>query len=625
MVREIPPAVYLETNEEVLEKLHECAACGFLPVDTETTGLHPITDHIVFWSFADDDHRYASKAYTLDALKLFLEESDVPLIFHNAPYDIHMLCNAGLDGEALWKRSFCTQMMSALWNPDIFHDLKSLGWRLLKIPPKKFREYDFAEMDLEDLDEENFWKLVDYAAKDAWLTISIFRIIYDDMLKTPCESTLHEWTLWEYYLEMERPLAPILWRMTRRGIQIDTDHLKSMLGPVTERLHEISSTFCQIAHEKVNLRSTQKLADLLFHKLGYDVVKKTEGGAPSTDKEAMDILQTRNPNDPLLNALAEFRLLDKLKGTYLDGLPKHAVDGAIHTNLKQATAATGRISSDKPNLQNIPVRSEEGKRIREAFIGGEGCKLVVADYGQIEMRVLAHLSGAPSVIDPILDGRDFHTLTAVQMFGVDYDAVMAAKKLKDPTEAQKVLLQRRDVAKTINFGVIYGLTSYGLIKNLKDKAGMVVSKEEAAAYLATFWKSHEDVRDFFNECLAFSEKNGFIPTHFGRIRYVYWPKDRQQWQARSEAMRRTYNTPIQGTASEIMKLAMVKLENDDRLHELNAELLLQVHDEVIFKVPGDNAKEALEIIVEDMKNPGIQLQVPYTVDSGIADNWAQAK
>ena len=626
MIKELPEAIYLETTEEVLEKLHECAEGGFLPIDTETTGLHPTQDHIVFWSFADLNHRYATKAYTLDALHLFLEENkDAVLLMHNAPYDIHMFQNAGFDGMELWKRTFCTQMISAIWDPDTFHGLKDLSWQILGIPPKKFREFNFSKVNLEEIEGDDFWQLVDYASKDAWLTISIFFPMFNDLVVTEAPSTRHNWTLWEYYLLMERPVAPVLWTMTRRGIIVDLDHLKSLEGPMQERLHEITSEFCQVAHQHVNLRSPKQLAELLFTKLGYPVVKKTGSGAPSTDREAISKLLDKDPRDQLLNALQEYRTVDKLLGTYVVALPTKVVKGRVHTNIKQAAAATGRLASDNPNLQNIPTRSKEGKRIREAFRAGPGKKLVVADYGQIEIRVLAHLSGADSLVIPILEGRDMHTLTASRMFEVSYDAIAAAKKVDHPTEEEAKLCQHRDVAKTINFGVLYGLTAFGLMKNLKDKADMVVTKEEAQAYLDTYWGVHDDVREFFDECAAFSEENGYIMTHFGRRRSVFWPKGRRQWQARSEAQRRTYNTPIQGTASEIMKMAMVLLEADEELRELGAEMLLQVHDEVIFEVPEENAKRALERVIEIMKNPGIELLVPYTVDGGVADNWAEAK
>jgi len=632
MIREIPPPQYLETSEEVLAKLREASTGGFLAVDTETTGLDIIRDHIVLWSFANTEARYATKAYTLDALKQFLEEdSSTILIFHNAAYDIHLLTNAGFDPMKLWARCFDTQMMSNLWDPDGFHDLKGLSWKILGVPPKKFRQYNFSKMKLEDVTGEDFVQLVDYAAKDAWLTIMIFHVIFKDLYEAEAYTTGKKCTLWDYYITMERPLAPILWRMERRGMRLDREYLEGLLAPMQERLRKITEQFSRYAGRVVNMKSHPQLRYALFEVLGYSVVGKTDTGLPSTDAESLSTLldQEQNLNDPVLELIQEYRGVDKFRGTYVKGPLERMIEDVIHTHFNQHVTATGRLSSSDPNLQNIPRsdKDKHGFHIRRAFVAREGYKLIAADYAQIEMRVLAHLAQAKTLLEPILQGMDMHSLTASRMFNVPYEDIVAAKKKPkgDVTERDEQLLKYRSVAKTINFGVLYGLTAYGLVKNLKKDAGMIVSKREAQKYLDAYWDVHYDVREFFDDCVDFSKEQGFIPTYFGRKRYVYWPKSRKQWSAIAEAQRRTYNTPIQGTAAEIMKLAMVKMDADEELRKLGAEMLLQVHDEIIIEVPAEHAARALELVRADMEHPGIELDVPLTVDAAVADNWEEGK
>jgi len=917
VLQAIPAAEFYDDHDEVFNSLVECSACGELAIDTETTGLDLLDSHCVLFTWSDGDRRAGAKSYHLRALIDFLEMyPDVLIVWHNAPYDIHILANAGMDPDALWARSMCSQMISNLWDPDGFHDLKGVAYKIFRIPPRKFKSYNFSKMDLASVTGKDFDELVDYATKDAWETIIIFRHMRDDLIKkTRNHSTVGPRTLWEYYLEIERPLSPILWHMERRGIRIDVEVLKSLRKPMAERLADATKRFSRIAGKLVNLNSTPQVNNVIFKLLGYRIVEKTDRGEPSSNKSAITTLLEENAHDPLLLALRDHREVGKVKGTYVDGTIKRLRKGKIHTSLNQATTATGRLScvsgatllhttrgsfrfdeyiphagdktrshtgalrsilrkvykgvdkmfrvcldngaamectadhrvltpsgwkrvgdlssgdrvrsydvsvealhtepgereadlgslpverqadvgrdgkaglhdvpqcvlcgkqppikregkgragfevlpiqdgciqsherenrkaapqleggvrrrlrlpdvpyeweegiraqgcvcrdagdrrrgslpesrcaphqrgsagqqtrqpsnshdgrspaypyegetgavveitalgamgvwtievagdhsyathgfysknSSNPNLQNIPSSAKDKHKfkIRRAFIPDPGMALVVADYAQVEMRILAHLSQARSLLDPILAGKDMHTVTASRIFDVDYDDIVAAKARKKAgiqTERDDELLTFRSVAKTINFGVVYGLTPQGLQSGLRDDAGLQVTLEEAEAFLDAYWKVHADVREFFDMCVEYSRDHGYIPTYLGRRRDIFWPKRMRRGAAVNEAMRKVYNTPIQGTAAEIMKLAMIRLDGSQELRDIGAELLLQVHDEVVYQVPIENSHRAKDLIVEIMQHPGVELDVPLLVDGGIAPNWEEAK
>jgi len=630
MIRELPPAQYLETHKEVAQALAEVCAGGIIGIDTETTGLARLKDRIVVWSFGNEASRYCSKEFTIDTLDVLRDFPDAQIVMHNASFDIHMLANSGVDPEFLWSRTHDSLVMSSLWNPDVSHELKDLGFKILGLPPRKYKSYNFAKTDLRTVVGKDFEELVEYASKDPWLTICIYKVIREDLENILVEddgSPYYKKSLFDYYRNMDLKLAPILWRMERRGVRIDNDFMDAVKGPISKRLTELSCKFSGICKKVVNLRSPKQLGAMLFTTLGYPVISKTDSGAPSTDKEDIAVLLEQNPGDPLLLALQEFKEIDKAKGTSVEGIQKRMVRGRIHTSFNQHVAVTGRLSSSDPNLQNVPSKEKDKHKlhIRQAFIPDEGMTFIDADYSQVEIRVLAHLSQARTLIDPILSGQDIHSVTACNMFHIDYKDMVAAKKADKPTPEQVKLYNMRRLAKTLNFGVIYGVAAPRFQVTVRNEAGLELSLTEAEAYIDLWWKTHEDVRDFFGRAISFSKEHGYIPTYFGRRRKVFWPVSKYQFAAEGAASRIVYNTPVQGTAAEIVKLAMIKLEDDEELRDTGAVMLLQVHDELLFQVPKDNAERAKKRVVEIMQHPGIELSVPLLVEAGIADNWEEAK
>lgn len=400
------------------------------------------------------------------------------------------------------------------------------------------------------------------------------------------------------YQEYELPLVPVLARMEHAGIGVDRAYLEEMGDDLRARITELESKIHEIAGEEFNVNSTDQLRQILFDRLGLPVIKKTSTGKPSTDASVLKKL-----DHPLVTALLEYRELEKLRGTYVDGyLPLIDHDGRIRTRFNQMAATTGRLSSDSPNLQNIPVRSESGRTIRRAFIAGEGSQFLIADYSQIELRVLAHMSGDPFLIEAFQSELDIHTATAARVWGMKPEQVTAG--------------QRR-TAKMINFGLLYGMEAFGLA----DRLG--ISRDDASEHIDAYFSQFVDVREFMSSVVTEARNQGYTTTLFGRRRYLPELKS-DNYRIRQMGERMALNAPVQGTAADIIKKAMIDLDAKIRSEKMATTLLLQIHDELILEVPDEESEVAEKIVVETMEGVA-GLDVPLKVDVSWGHNLAEAK
>ena len=396
----------------------------------------------------------------------------------------------------------------------------------------------------------------------------------------------------------ELPLIPVLARMEHAGIGVDRAYLQEMGDDLRSRLTGLEKTIVELAGEPFNVNSTDQLRAILFDKLGLPILKKTSTGKPSTDASVLKKL-----NHPLVEALLEYRELEKLRSTYVDGyLPLIDVDGRIHTTFNQMAATTGRLSSDSPNLQNIPVRSDSGRTIRRAFVAGEGSRFLVADYSQIELRVLAHTSGDPFLIDAFRSDLDIHTATAARVWGLD------------PVE---VSTEQRRTAKMINFGLLYGMEAFGLADRLD------ISREEARDHIDAYFAQFHHVKEYMADVVTEARNKGYTTTLFGRRRYLPELKS-DNFRLRQMGERMALNAPVQGTAADIIKKAMIEIDHIIRSHDMSSTLLLQIHDELILEVPDDEADVAEKLVVETMEGV-VDLDVPLKVDMAWGPDLASVK
>lgn len=403
------------------------------------------------------------------------------------------------------------------------------------------------------------------------------------------------------FYEIELPLIEVLAAMEGYGIKVDKDHLQEMSVTIAAQIEKLLDEIYLLADESFNVNSTKQLGAILFDKLGLPVIKKTKTGY-STDAEVLEKLIGIHP---IIHKLLEYRVLTKLKSTYLDGLKEliGSVSGRIHTNFNQMVTATGRLSSSEPNLQNIPIRTEIGRKIRELFVPGDGYEYIMsADYSQIELRIMAHISADTNLIESFIKKQDIHVRTAAEVFGVDMDQVTA---------------EMRSRAKAVNFGIVYGISDYGLSRNIG------VSRREAAEYIDKYFARYPGVKEFMNRVVAEARQLGYVTTLFGRRRYL--PDIRSSnFNQRSFAERTAMNTPIQGTAADVIKKAMIDVYRALKQKKLHSRILLQVHDELVLEVVKKEVEQVTHIVKQAMEQ-AVQLAVPLTVDVKLGKNWAAAK
>jgi DNA polymerase I len=519
-----------------------------------------------------------------------LEDETKPKLGHHLKFDAHILENYGI---AITGQRYDSMLESYVLNSVVTrHDMDStvqkyLGLKTItyeEVCGKGAKQITFNQVDVD--------RATEYAAEDADVTLQLHQALWPQLEALPRLKDLYE--------SIEQPLVPVLYRMERAGVLVDRELLRKQSGELAARMLELQALAHAEAGGTFNVDSPKQLQEILFVKLGIPVIRKTPTGQPST---AEDVLEELAETHALPKLILEYRGIAKLKSTYTDKLPEQ-IDphtGRIHTSYHQAVAATGRLSSTDPNLQNIPIRTPEGRRIRQAFVAAPGHYLVAADYSQIELRIMAHLSGDASLLTAFAEDRDVHQATAAEVFGLPL---------------QNVTADQRRSAKAINFGLIYGMSAFGLAKQLG------VSRGEAQKYVDLYFERYPGVRRYMDETKQKARDAGFVETLFGRR--LYLPEILSRNQAlRQYAERSAINAPMQGTAADIIKRAMIQVDAWLRSSKAKARLIMQVHDELVLEVPDEAVVELVQQIRDHMAHAA-ELKVPLKVDVGIGRNWDEA-
>ena len=572
-------------------------------LDTETDNLDYMAANLVGISFALENGEAAylplqldylgapktlEKTTALSLLKPVLENPAIQKVGQNFKYDLTIFARNGIDVQGV---AFDTMLESYVLNSTGRHNMDDLAKRYLGHQTISFEEIAGKGKNQLTFNQIQLEQAAEYAAEDADVTMKLQQVLWEKLSKEP--------TLEKLFKEMELPLLGVLSRMERRGVLIDSDALFLQSNEIANRLSELEEQAYVLAGQPFNLASTKQLQEILFDKLGLPVIQKTPKGAPSTNEEVLEELAFSHE---LPKVLVEHRGLSKLKSTYTDKLPQmvNPQTGRVHTSYHQAVTATGRLSSSDPNLQNIPIRNEEGRRIRQAFIAREGFTVVAADYSQIELRIMAHLSQDQGLINAFTQGKDIHRSTAAEIFGVALDEVTSE--------------QRRN-AKAINFGLIYGMSAFGLSRQLG------IGRADAQSYMDLYFKRYPGVQTFMHDIREKAKAQGYVETLFGRR--LYLPDiNSSNGMRRKAAERVAINAPMQGTAADIIKRAMIQL--DQKLqNDPDIAMIMQVHDELVFEVRSEKVAFYSDLIKTQMESAA-DLVVPLIVDVGQGTNWDEA-
>jgi DNA polymerase-1 len=585
-----------------LKKIADADLVGF---DTETTSINYMEAELVGLSFAVADgdaaylpvaHAYSGAPKQLDRdevlkrLKPWLEDPDRAKVGHHLKYDAHIMKSYDI---ALAGVRYDSMLESYVLNSTATrHDLNSVAREYLN--QKTIHYEDVAGKGVKQLrfDEVEIEKASEYAAEDADVTLRLHEALWPQLEKTG--------RLAEVYTQIEQPLVPVLTRMEQTGVLVDAELLRDMSAEFAEKIVAVEAEAHEVAGHPFNLGSTKQLREVLFEEQALPVRRKTPKGQPST---AEDVLVELAPDYPLPQLILDYRSLSKLKSTYTDKLPMQIFEetGRIHTSYHQAVAATGRLSSSDPNLQNIPARTEEGRRIRQAFIAKEGFVLLAADYSQIELRIMAHISGDKGLLTAFDDDVDIHQATAAEVFGVPLD---------------KVTPDQRRSAKAINFGLIYGMSAFGLARQLG------IGRGEAQDYIDVYFDRYPGVKKYMDDTRAKAGEDGFVETIFGRRLYLQEINSRQA-QRRQYAERSAINAPMQGSAADIIKKAMITVDDWLLFEKINARQIMQVHDELVLEVHADAIDTVRDGVTRHMTSAA-ELAVPIKVAVGVGQNWDEA-
>ena len=584
--------------------LEQLSACKSFVFDLETNSLDYMEAQIVGFVFLLGKQSYylpvahdyidapaqLSRQTTLAALKPVLENAEIGKIDQNLKYEIHVLANVDIDLNGIvddtMVKSYCLNSVATRHNMDDLSEFY-LGHKTIHfsdVAGSGKKQLSFNEVSLD--------KAMPYACEDVIVTHELNKVLEEKIGKFPKLQTL--------YQTLELPLVKIILKLERNGALIDVASLYNQQVQIKAEMAKIQGQAFEVAGDEFNLESPKQIQQILFSEegLGLEPKKKTPKGQPSTNEEALKLL-----DHPLVDLILSYRTLTKLNSTYLEALPKqiNARTGRLHTSYHQAVTATGRLSSSKPNLQNIPIRSEQGARIRSAFVASEGNVLVAADYSQIELRIMAHISKDKSLVEAFNNNIDVHSATAAQMFDTPMDEVS-----KD---------QRRK-AKAINFGLIYGMSAFGLAKQI------YVSRTEARAYIDAYFDNYPGVLTYMDSTKERAQEMGFVETIAGRRLYLPQINAKNKMQ-QQHALRTAINAPMQGSSADIIKKAMLDIQAwiDDENN--GVKMLMQVHDELVFEMPEDKAQVNAEVIRSIMEN-AVKLDIPLVVDVGIADNWQEA-
>ncbi len=571
--------------------------------DTETTSSRPMEAELVGVSFSiapqsgwfipvGDSSLWGYNAIPKDQMlhiiSTVLEDENIRKVGQNIKYDMLVMLNCGITVRGIY---FDTMVASYLLNPGLRrHNLDDLALEYLNYTKITFDELIKDGKKVQQITRVPLQKLSHYAIEDADIALRLYQILY---------KKLEQENLLELFFNVEMPLVTVLAYMEYYGVKIDRSHFETLSRELSHKIKETEEKIYLLAGISFNINSTRELSHILFEKIGLKPVKKTKTGF-STDIQVLEALKGQHD---IIDYLIEYRTLNKLQTTYVDTLPQlvNPKTGRIHTSFNQTVTATGRLSSSDPNLQNIPVRDEFGKNIRAGFVVEEGCEMLSADYSQIELRLAAHLSKDPTMIEAFHKGIDIHAQTASAVFNVPLEQVTDAMRRQ---------------AKIINFATIYGVSPYGLSQQAD------ISFDEATQFIEKYFTAYPKIKEYIDTTIAFARKNGYVQTLLGRKRYI--PEITSSNQFRREGAERiAINTPIQGTSADMIKVAMIAIHKTFANKNLKSKMILQVHDELVFEVPKDEKAIVEDIVVGAMKN-AITLDVPVVVDVGWGKNWAQA-
>ena len=583
----------------------ELESAELIAFDTETTSLDSMQAELVGFSFCTEAGRAAyipvghdypaapdqlEREWVLAKLQPLLENPERPKVGQHIKYDMNVLSLYGLEIRGV---AFDTMLESYVFNSTgSRHDMDSLALKYLgrqtthyeDVAGKGAKQISFSQVSIEDASH--------YAAEDADITLQLHQHIWPRLQQVPSLAAVLQ--------EIEIPLIPVLARMEQRGVLIDGNLLTVQSTEMSKQILKLEQEAHDAAGQPFNLGSPKQLQQILFEKLGLPVIRKTPKGQPST---AEDVLQELAVDYELPSLVLEYRSLSKLKSTYTDKLPQqiNPRTGRVHTSYHQAVAATGRLSSSDPNLQNIPVRTPLGRRIREAFVAPQGCLIMACDYSQIELRIMAHLSGDESLLQAFHDNVDIHQATASEVFNVPYGEVDS---------------DQRRAAKAINFGLMYGMSAFGLARQLN------IGRVEAQAYMDTYFMRYPGVQQFMEDTREQAREQGYVETLFGRR--LYLPDiNASNMQRRQGAERAAINAPMQGTAADIIKRAMIRVDDWLQKEKPDAHLVMQVHDELVFEVKEDQLDKLKQAVVSRMSGAA-ELDVPLIVDTGYGPDWDTA-
>ena len=593
-------------------------AQGYVAVDTETDSLDSVAANLVGVSlalspgeacyiplahvdpngagdgdmFGADPPRQIRMKDAMRALKPMLEDASVLKIGQNIKYDDSVFAAQGIHVSPIDDTMLLSYVLNAGRHS---HGMDTLSERYLNHTPIAFKEVAGTGKQQVSFDRVALDKATEYAAEDADVTLRLWQTF---------KPKLHSEKVTTVYETLERPLVPVLAQMEREGIKVDRDELSRLSSDFAQRMAALEAEAEEQAGRAFNIGSPKQLGEILFDEMGLEGGKKTKTGAWVTDADVLEGLAAEGHALP--RTIVDWRTLSKLRSTYTEALQAaiNPKTGRVHTSFAMAVAQTGRLSSSDPNLQNIPVRTEEGRKIREAFIADEGNVLVSADYSQIELRILAHMADIPALKDAFHKGLDIHAMTASEMFGV-------------PIEGMDPMVRRQ--AKAINFGIIYGISGFGLARQLGIPQG------EAAEYIKTYFKRFPGIRAYMDETKAFAKETGYVQTAFGRK--IHLEAIKSKGPAKAFAERQAINAPIQGSAADIIKRAMIRMPEALAKAGLKARMLLQVHDELIFECPKAEADTLIQLTQDTMQGaamPALNLSVPLVVDARAASNWAEA-
>ena len=603
---ERPPRHYqtVLAGHELDSWLETITQAELVCIDTETTGLDPMKAQLVGISLCAEPghaayipvaHRYAgapeqlSRETVVGRLRPWLENARHRKVGQNLKYDMHVLMNHGVRVAGVEHDTLLQSYVLEAHRP---HDMDALAQRHLGVRTISYDEVTGKGASRIEFEQVDIARATQYSAEDADITLQLHRSMFPAIERDE--------KLQEVYRRIELPVMQVLFAMERHGVLLDTAALEAQSQELGQRIVELERRVHEQAGQPFNLSSPKQLQEILFDKHKLPVTKKTPTGQPSTDE---DVLEELALDHPLPKLILEHRALSKLKSTYTDKLPKmvNPSTGRVHTNYGQAVAVTGRLASNDPNLQNIPVRTAEGRRIREAFVAPEGAAIVSADYSQIELRIMAHLSGDANLLKAFSAGEDVHRHTAAEVFGVEPGSVSS---------------EQRRYAKVINFGLIYGMSAFGLASQLG------IERSAAQQYMDRYFSRYPGVAQYMQDTRESARQRGYVETVFGRR--LYLPDIRATNNARRQAAERAaINAPMQGTAADLVKLAMIAVHRWIATESLASRLIMQVHDELVLEVPNREIDTVKKKVPELMAGVA-SLEVPLVVDIGTGANWEQA-